>query len=187
VETPHARPVGRALAELHTYRARQKLAAPASREDEAASLRLIADAIAQIHPKAAERAWALAQSLGEWLVNQPPAKRPIHGDFYSKQVVLQPDGTVAFLDLDEARQGDPAVDVGNFIAHLERYALSGRIEAGRAREVARELEKGYAGAAGSVNDHAVRTCTAACLFLLSPQPFRDRHPDWPQQMGARLL
>ena len=179
-------PVGRALAELHTYRARQKLAAPASREDEAASLRFIADAIAQIHPAAARRASALAQSLGEWLVSQPRAKRPIHGDFYSKQVVLQPDGAVAFLDLDEARRGDPAADVGNFIAHLERYALSGRIDARRAREVARELEKGYAGAGGAVTDDAVRTYTAACLFLLSPQPFRDRHPEWPNQIDRIL-
>jgi hypothetical protein len=194
------RRVGHALAELHAYRARQKLAPPVSREDEAAWLRLIAEAIGHAHPAAAHRAAELARLIGAWLTRRPCADRAIHGDFYSKQVLLQPGDTVAFLDLDEVRRGDPTADLGNFIAHLERHVLSRRLDPRRAQQVAHELRTGYANAqsgliagarararaGGDVGDDAIRMYTAICLFHLSHQPFRDRQPGWPQHVDRIL-
>lgn len=42
---------------------------------------------------------------------------PIHRDFYPEQLIATPSGK-ALLDLDDARTGDPAVDLGNCLAHL---------------------------------------------------------------------
>ena len=183
-ESSDVRRVGRALGELHAYK--KKLAPAKSREEEAADLPPIASAVASAYPGAASRISLLATGLGDWLLKQPPAARMIHGDFYAKQVLLQPGGTVAFLDLDEACRGDPAADLGNFIAHLERHALCGRIDARRAEQVAAALRSGYADAGGRVTDEAVRMYTATCLLLLSPQPFRDRQLGWPQHIDRIL-
>lgn len=47
--------------------------------------------------------------------------RPIgiaHNDFYDDQMLVLPDGRIALVDFEEAGQGDPMLDVGNFLAHL---------------------------------------------------------------------
>jgi len=41
----------------------------------------------------------------------------LHRDFYDKQVMVDPD-RITLLDLDTATSGDPALDVGNFLAHI---------------------------------------------------------------------
>lgn len=46
----------------------------------------------------------------------------IHRDFYPDQVVVGTD-RVWLLDLDLCAIGDPAIDVGNFLAHLDEHAL----------------------------------------------------------------
>ena len=42
---------------------------------------------------------------------------PVHRDYFDKQVLIGSDRTT-LLDLDTLAQGDPAIDVGNFLAHL---------------------------------------------------------------------
>jgi hypothetical protein len=46
----------------------------------------------------------------------------IHRDFYPDQVLVQGD-RLYLLDLDLYCQGDPALDIGNFIAHLSEQSL----------------------------------------------------------------
>lgn len=46
----------------------------------------------------------------------------IHRDFYPDQVLIN-DGSLYLLDLDLYCQGDPALDIGNFIGHLTEQAL----------------------------------------------------------------
>ena len=46
----------------------------------------------------------------------------IHRDFYFDQVLSTGDG-VALLDFDLAKMGPPELDVGNYLAHLDEYAL----------------------------------------------------------------
>jgi len=53
------------------------------------------------------------------LSDLPPAEVvPVHRDFYDKQV-LYAKGRTTLLDFDNISAGDPAQDVGNFLAHLE--------------------------------------------------------------------
>lgn len=46
---------------------------------------------------------------------------PIHRDFHDRQVLINADSTIGFIDFDTLALGDPALDLGNAIAHLERW------------------------------------------------------------------
>jgi phosphotransferase family enzyme len=50
------------------------------------------------------------------------APTTIHGDFYHDQVIVH-DRRVYVIDFDLYSLGDPALDVGNFVAHLTELAL----------------------------------------------------------------
>ena len=110
-----------------------------------------------------------------------------HGDFYSKQVLLIPDGRVTILDLDEAASGEPETDVGNFLAHLRWSAEAARLKPDLAVEVERQflcaLERT---APGTLDRGRITIHIAAGLFKLCARPFRDRCADWPVQID-RLL
>lgn len=47
---------------------------------------------------------------------------PVHRDFYPDQLLVS-GGSVWLLDLDLYAEGDPAVDAGNFVAHLQETSL----------------------------------------------------------------
>ena len=51
-----------------------------------------------------------------------PATRNIHRDFYPDQVLVDGD-RLYLLDFDLYCQGDPALDIGNFIGHITEYSL----------------------------------------------------------------
>ena len=41
-----------------------------------------------------------------------------HNDFYDDQLLVQTDGSLALVDLEDIAPGDPLLDIGNFLAHL---------------------------------------------------------------------
>lgn len=47
---------------------------------------------------------------------------PIHRDFYQDQILFSPDRTY-LIDLDLVASGPPALDVGNFLAHLSEHSI----------------------------------------------------------------
>jgi thiamine kinase-like enzyme len=67
-----------------------------------------------------ERILAASDDLG---ANTPePKPCGIHRDFYPDQVIIN-NSRLYLLDLDLYCAGNPAVDIGNFIAHLQEYSL----------------------------------------------------------------
>ncbi|AGF51128.1 sll1726 [Synechocystis sp. PCC 6803] len=65
---------------------------------------------------------AQSEQLGEVLNKYPRPTTTIHRDFYPDQILV--DGNHLWLvDLDLYCKGDPAVDLGNFIAHMTEYSL----------------------------------------------------------------
>ncbi|MCB0322261.1 MAG: alginate export family protein [Bdellovibrionales bacterium] len=54
----------------------------------------------------------------------------IHRDFYFDQLLLRPTGGLCFLDLDLICYGDPALDIGNYVAHLVELGLRQHGDAG---------------------------------------------------------
>lgn len=175
--------VGAALAELHLQSARK--IETRTRKREAVSLMAVADALAAICPNLAERVTPLAVRLADYLADQAPGAQTIHGDFYAKQVLLQGD-QVALIDLDSAMGGDPAADLGNFMAHQERYALSGRVPHQRLESDREALLEGYRSSEIQLDLRRVDLYTAIGLLRIAVQPFRGRESDWPEKI-ERIL
>lgn len=175
--------VGAALAELHLQSPKKLKTRTGQRE--AVSLLEVAEALAAICPNLSDRVTSLATRLAKCLLDQAIGAQMIHGDFYAKQVLLQGD-QVALIDLDAAMSGDPAADLGNFMAHQECYALSGRVPYQRLESDREALLKGYGSSEIQLDLRRVDLYTAIGLLRLAVQPFRDREPDWPEKI-ERLL
>jgi tRNA A-37 threonylcarbamoyl transferase component Bud32 len=175
---------GAALAELHAQRSDD--IPQRSRQTEAASLVPVGEWLAHIHPKIAVQTRRLAQQLTNRIEQLPPQSRPLHGDFYANQVLV--DGSrVAIIDFDEAFAGDPAHDVGTFLAHLESNALRQHLAADRVLPVSEAFLNGYRDAARHrITNDRVALYTAAGLFRLAAHPFRARESHWPERTAALL-
>jgi aminoglycoside phosphotransferase (APT) family kinase protein len=154
-----------------------------SRDAEATALSAVAAGIADLSPALATRATALARRLAARIRAAPPVARPIHGDFYAQQVLVT-DDEVGFLDFDRAHRGDPAADLGNFIAHLQREVLEYRLFEGRAWQTELALLDGYRDTARRDLPTRTRLYAAAGLLRLAPEPFRQHAIDWPARMEA---
>ena len=93
---------------------------------------------------------------------------------------------VSIIDLDWACSGDPADDVGNFLAQAERLALRGELPRDRVGLLKESLLQGYTLATdGSLPDR-VELYTAVEVFRRTRFPFRAREQDWPQRTEALL-
>lgn len=121
VETCPPEQAAKAITALHGARVR-----PLKRHliaDELAILETRLEALAQRRPDWTDRLRQLlgfARQLAAQV--QPVALRPIHRDFYHDHLLcVGPD--YHLIDLDLICLGDPAVDIGNFNAHLSEQAL----------------------------------------------------------------
>ncbi|WP_299773469.1 phosphotransferase [uncultured Tateyamaria sp.] len=113
------RGTGRALARLHLT--------PAQTERRWTH----ADELAVLEKALSETGYKDILSLAKArLARLPPAPDVgLHRDFYFDQVLVGPD-TVWLVDLDLYAQGDAAIDLGNFLAHLDELALRRGNDAG---------------------------------------------------------
>jgi hypothetical protein len=174
---------GTVLADLHssvaTTLTRQ------SRSDEIRRLRAQAKTIRYLCPALGEQAEQLCRKIISSLESISEETALLHGDFYDKQVLFT-DATAVILDLDEARIGHPAIDLGLFIAHLERYRLNHRLSSHEADVLASALVRGYQLARTIPEEAAIRIYSAIGLMHLAAEPFRYRDPNWRKQMQRQL-
>ena len=108
-----------------------------------------------------------------------PAPRTcgIHRDFYPAQVLVE-GNRLFLLDFDLYCQGDPALDVGNFLGHLAEISLRQFGNARALSELERAMEERFVELAGPGTRPAVRaytTLTLARHVYLSTQ-FPERTP-----------
>jgi hypothetical protein len=78
------------------------------------------------------RSWGVGRANCPGDLPAPPAlARPVlvHRDFHDGQVLLDESYAVGLIDFDLMAAGDPAVDVANFICHLELRELQGGVAA----------------------------------------------------------
>ena len=185
LESSRAFDVGVALAELH-----RQTSVTLPRVNPNAEMRrfvALASYLEAIQPHVGPQAHALANALAGRLACPAPSLGPIHNDFYAKQVLLLSDG-VALIDFDEAALGDPAADLGLFLAHLELDALTSGTLKNRIPLIREALLAGYRAATTS-SDAVLRRVdvyVAKGLLTLSPHPFRYRFDRWPEQTKALL-
>jgi hypothetical protein len=125
-------------------------------------------------PAATTRLAALVTRLQAAVPGEAPPVR-LHRDFYDKQVLV--DGVRAtLLDLDTMTSGDPALDVGNHLAHV---ILRSRQEPGRspaADVLAGEFLGGY-GADAELQSRALWWQAAALARLVVIYTLRPRWRD----------
>ncbi len=164
--------VGAALAEFHD----QRSALPVGPVNGAEALIEAGEAATRLAPGHAETWRTHAATLVGALEELAEAGGPIHGDFYSKQVLIE-GGRAAILDCDQAAWGDQAEDLGTFRAHLFRDVLRRRIPSGRAERMWEAFREGY-GRRGSDFETRVQLFTAVGCLRLAQDPFRHREPDW---------
>lgn len=88
--------------------------------------------------------------------------RPIHRDFYHDQVMFSQDRTW-LVDLDLVCMGHPALDVGNFVAHLTEDAIRRFDDAEHWRGEEEQLVDLYLAAMPSVTRDDIAACTAISL------------------------
>jgi aminoglycoside phosphotransferase (APT) family kinase protein len=175
--------VGAALALVHLQEPADL--APLTRREEAATLSSLSANLGVLCPHLAARLDQVVGMLGTQLLQAPPVYRPIHGDFSPKQVVLR-DGDAAVLDFDRAARGDPALDLGCFIAHLEQAAVAGALPVGRKDLFGEALLAGYRAASRGPIPPRVPLYVAVGLVRLTAEPFRFREPRWSERTEALL-
>lgn len=123
-----------------------------------------------------------ADALADVAVNPVPT----HGDFHPGQVLVG-DGSASLIDLDNVALGNPAYDLGSFMAQLEYAHLSGAILKSDKEASSRAFLQGYQSVASMpFTSHAVNTYTAASLVRLIHEPFRHRASDWQNRQEAIL-
>jgi aminoglycoside phosphotransferase (APT) family kinase protein len=174
---------GAALAELHSCVAntltRQR------RADEICRLDAQAVTIRHLCPVLGDQAEQLCRKIVSSLENIAEETTLLHGDFYDKQVLFTDDNPV-ILDLDEARLGHPAIDLGLFLAHLERHRLNHRLSSHEAGVLEDALVRGYQLVRPAPAQAAIRLYTAIGLLHLAAEPFRYRDSNWREKIRSQL-
>ena len=174
---------GGAIAQFHQQRSKRlQMVTSAS---EAAAIAKAGDDVGFLLPDLENRIAHLAHTTAKRIAELSQQSQPIHGDFYSKQVVVTPE-SIGLLDLDEAYLGDPLADLANFAAHLETYVLRGEMQQTAADSARAALLEGYQHLAGSSDERVLKLRTVAALIKLLHAPFRNGLPDWPQRIERTL-
>ena len=152
-----------------------------SNAEEADHLIQTAAMIGRVCPDLSDASAAAAKKIAWQLLKMPCGSSTLHGDFGAKQVISSGQ-SVAFLDYDEAARGNPAADLGNFIARLEADALLGIIRTELVAPVQAALLGGYESAARLPPQAELRLYTCVGLFRAALEPFRRHDPEWPLGM-----
>jgi tRNA A-37 threonylcarbamoyl transferase component Bud32 len=174
--------VGRALAELHSQPVKRLVSRPQDTELE--SLVHTVAWLSHVLPSSEKKAQSLTDRVIRLRPKWPRISKPLHGDFYANQVLLHND-FINLIDFDEAHLGDPACDLGTFIAHLESNAIRGIGAPGLVEPVTRALLTGYRWPS-DVSEDRVAWWTAVALLRLAPHAFRNRELAWPETTMAIL-
>ncbi len=171
---------GAALGRLHAAHAPGPFRV--GREEEVRALAAIVAALAQLDTGLAASAERLLPRIVEAL-GAEPQPRLLHSDFSADQVILGGHGPV-IVDFDTAGSGDPARDIGSFLARLDAQAIDGAIAPEDGATAGAALVAGYAEVTGGAPDASAQHARA--LVMLATEGFRMRHPDWPARTAALL-
>lgn len=136
-------------------------------------------------PELGRLALDIDERLGRLVAAERPELRAIHGDFYADQVLA--DGErVSIIDLDNAVRGNPAADLGLFIAHLEHNVLSEGRPKAPVSIVRDALIEGYETVREAPTRAQIDLHTAVGLVQLAPHHFRNREPGWSERTAITL-
>ncbi len=183
VET-HFRRAGQLIARYHTSSVAGL--GPADEPQQVQILGSLAGQLTFMLPELQDTATKLAEGLQLVPTATAVDLRPVHGDFYDKQVIVGSDG-LSLIDLDRTHLGNIHEDLGCFLAHQERLAITNPgAGAEQNSSLSNAFLDGYVEAGGQFDEQQLAGWTALHLFRLSHHPFRDRAKDWPNQTHSIL-
>ena len=133
---------------------------------------------AALRPLLAERITALLpalDALGATLADRPACG--IHRDCYPDQILVADAGAhLTWLDLDLYCHGDPALDVGNFLAHMTEHALRHYGDAAALAAQENALQQHYQQETGTSSEAiAAWTTLALARHIYLSTQFPERH------------
>ncbi len=110
-----------------------------------------------------------------------------HNDFYDDQMIVLEDGRIALVDFEEAGAGDPMLDVGNFLAHLNWRSSFGGKSRDHGSERYREAFRAAALERFGWNQTELDLRGAVCLFRICTNPIRRPRPGWSERLEDGLV
>lgn len=175
---------GRGLAGLHDG-PRRGLRQPAP-NSEVTAVHAAGRQITQLIPEVGDAVAEIVRVTSQQLQHLSPGSLAIHGDFSPDQVVTGSDEVAALIDLDAARVGTAAYDLGCLLAST----MVGAEATGNAVRGAEQMAAFLAGYdelrtppdASTVALHAV-----AFRLRKAVDPFRECHANWRQQVEQRVV
>ena len=151
------------------------------------SLSELAEDIGVLAPSLSSRAKCIAGEIASRLAHLPWSIDLIHGDFYAKQVILDPVmDTLHFIDFDQIKVGDRYEDVGNFVAKNVWQEVHEGMNDNSYASLNQEFLDGYSSRFGLFDEERLRVHVAAAIFRCAPHAFRRGLDDW-TQCTERLL
>jgi hypothetical protein len=122
-----------------------------------------------------ERLLGACDSLGA--ATPKPVYQGVHRDFYADQVIVD-GGRLYLIDFDLYCEGDPGLDIGNFLGHITEQGLRTFGDPLALADLERAMEEHFVGLSGEAARAAVRayaTLTLARHIHLSTL-FEERRP-----------
>lgn len=141
--------------------------------------------IAALLPQIAAEVLDVARITARELERLPVASVAIHGDFSADQVVFGPSGLPVLIDLDAARLGTAAYDVGCLTASTMSCAEATGAASRGEQQMAAFLT-GYEHVRRGPDDTAVALNAVAIRLRKAIDPFRECAPDWREQVTLRV-
>lgn len=177
------RAAGGSLARLHGSPARKLR--PPDPDAEAAAVQRTGRQIAELLPEISADVLDLARTGARLLGSLPGESVATHGDFSADQVVVGLDGHPVLIDLDSARRGAAAYDLGCLVASTLVQAESVGSPRQGELDVAAFLS-GYDDVRRAPAACAVGVHTVGFRLRKAIDPFRECAPDWREQVTARV-
>lgn len=174
----HVGSLGAVVASLHTHRLGLPGRSVGSRTR---GLRETASLASTLLPELHGRLTAVTSAATRTLRGLEAPEHPVtlHGDLSCDQVVLTPGGGVRLIDLDRARSGHRADDIGSLVATAHLDGL-------HSDRLVPDLLEGYARHAKAPTQAAIDTYTAVHLLERATDAFRQARPDWADRLVLAL-
>jgi hypothetical protein len=122
-----------------------------------------------------ERLLGACDHLGA--VTPVPAYRGVHRDFYADQVMVDR-GRLYLIDFDLYCEGDPALDIGNFLGHITEQGLRTFGDSVALAHLEQAMEERFVELSGEATRAAVRAYAALTLarHIYLSTLFEERRP-----------
>lgn len=137
------------------------------------------DLLRRLVPEEVDRLDRISSAIGD---ETRARSVPAHGDFHEAQILVEGARPVGLLDVDTYGWGRPGDDPATMLGHLDLLARS-CADPRRPLDLARGLQRMWDRSLDPVD---LRLRTAAVVLGLASGPFRVQHPNWVDEIRARL-